>query len=215
MTFAKSAVLEEFADQVGITVEKITSEERLFIGYVVSLLKDAYSLAGYRPGKYSEAHRVSAEDASRWAKIHANLSQAIVEANDAPPAILRAIDERRGIARIEFYNIVDCISEFLKRVEPDGLSSRELGRPRNDSLELAIYHLAWLFEARKRQPAKAPSRKTGTGPFFRFCEAIFNAAEVGELARHSETAMREVCVPGYRPPAGCFSDRSGWEEPPH
>jgi hypothetical protein len=201
MTFTQHRVIAEFAEQVGVPVDVLTREERVLIGHVVDLLEDAYQLVGYGSDNYSEAHRISAADATRWAKIHANLSRAVSEAVETPPAVLRAIDEQHGISRAEFYAFVERVNEFLVLVAPDGSSVRETGRPKYESLELAIYHLAKLFEDRKGRLAKAPSRKTKTGPFFEFCAAIFSAAEAGELARHSEATMRKVCAPDYRPPA--------------
>ncbi len=200
MLSVESSVLAAFAEQMEISVTKITKEERIALLYITELLQEAQVVAGYRSTHYSGSDRLSAEDASRWSKIHAEFSKALDEMNSAPPAILRAIEDQRGLSRLEFYRFVEAIGEFVKRVEPDGLYDREVGRPRNNSLELTIYHLAKLFEDRKIRPARAPSRKTKTGPFYRFCLAIFRAANAGELARHSESTMRRVCSTSYRPP---------------
>lgn len=188
------------ADKLGIKVDDFSPGELTTIDHVVDLLEDAYAQIGYLSDNYSEAHSISARDARNWKRFYEDLTAAFSAASDMPPAVLRALDEAGAVTRAEFYSFIEEAEAFLERIRPGDDLGKAKGRPQYESLELAIFHLAKFFEEHTGRDAKPPSRKTGTGPFYRFCVAVFEAAGAGKLAGHSEATMRRVAASDYRVP---------------
>ncbi|MEQ8393737.1 MAG: hypothetical protein RIC85_05120 [Gammaproteobacteria bacterium] len=147
----------------------------------------------------SREKQVAKYELKRWLDIKKHVLQLQTLTVRTPRCAFDDMDEYDPSLRIPYFEMVDNLNEIANRLGLAHLPGKgKTGRPGNQDLEAAVAHLVLIYERCFGQAAWADKLIPEKAPFFRFCQAVFRAADASDLTSSLAWMVEKVCSRVYR-----------------
>lgn len=179
--------------------EGVSAEElRFHFEFIVEKIKLAEkfdNLNNVSPKK----KRIVKYQLKRWLEVKKRALELHRLTARTPRCAFDEMDECDPTLRIPYFEMVDNLNEIVNGLGLAHLPGKgRTGRPGNQDLEAAVAHLVLIYERYFGQSAWADKSIPEKAPFFRFCQAIFRAADASDLTSSLAWMVEKVCSRVYR-----------------